>query len=269
MGDYGRPKPPSQTELKSVEWDTRTSSQRAKVLMLHGNAQSGASFESKTRFFKNLLQNACPSFPGGVELFYPTAPHRILPASSTTGDEGDFDAWTWGFGDYTTEVMQGYGQTIRYMLEVIRTAGPFIGIVGFSAGAATAHILVSIAERRASPELMQNLQMDSRFLPPPFHFAICSSGFILSHPQYKSLYYPRVQTPVLHFVGNFDPVIPQDHTLKLAGRCKNRLIVYHPGAHFMPRGKIFQEAMQDFIKKWLRRDATSVLPVTLALNEGI
>jgi len=37
----------------------------------------------------------------------------------------------------------------------------------------------------------------------------------------------------------------------------------------MPRGKIFQEAMQDFIKKWLRRDATSVLPVTLALNEGI
>jgi hypothetical protein len=130
-----------------------------------GNAESGASFESKTRFFRNLL-NACPSFPGGVELFYPTAPHRIQPASSITGagnitpEERNFDAWTWGFGDYTTEVMQDYGPTIRYMLEVIRIAGPFIGIVGFSAGATTAHTLVSLAERRASPELMQNLQID-------------------------------------------------------------------------------------------------------------
>jgi hypothetical protein len=137
------------------------------AITLIGNAESGASFESKTRFFRNLLK-ACPSFPSGVELFYPTAPHRIQPATSIAGagkrvtpDEGDFDAWAWGFGDYMTEVMQGYEPTIRYMLEVIRTAGPFIRIVGFSAGATTAHTLVSLAERRASPELMQKLQIDS------------------------------------------------------------------------------------------------------------
>jgi hypothetical protein len=66
---------------------------------LIGNTESGASFESKTRFFRNLL-NASLSFPSGVELFYPTTPHRIQPASSITGagksitpDEGDFDAW--------------------------------------------------------------------------------------------------------------------------------------------------------------------------------
>ena len=34
-----------------------------------------------------------------------------------------------------TEVMQGYGPTIRYMLKVIQMAGPFMEIVGFSAGA--------------------------------------------------------------------------------------------------------------------------------------
>jgi len=134
---------------------------------LIGNAESGASFESKTRFLKDLL-NSSPLFREGVELYYPTAPHRIQPASSITAadqgitpDKRDFDAWTWGFGDYMTEVMQGYGPTIRYMLEVIRTAGPFIGIVGFSAGATTAHTLVSLAERRASFELMRTLQIDS------------------------------------------------------------------------------------------------------------
>jgi len=61
-----------------------------------------------------------------------------------------------------TEVIQGYTQTIRYMLEVIRTAGPFIGIIAFSASIATAYILVSLAERRASPELIQNFQINSR-----------------------------------------------------------------------------------------------------------
>ena len=76
----------------------------------------------------------------------------------------------------------------------------------------------------------------------------------------------------MHFIGSFDPIIPEDHTLKLAERCKNRLIVYHPGAHFVPRGKIFQEAMLDFIKEWLRRDVAgcpSVLPVASALYEVI
>jgi hypothetical protein len=58
--------------------------------------------------------------------------------------------------------MQGYKQTIRYMLNVIQTAGPFIRIVGFSADVATAYILVSLAEQRASPELMKNFQINSR-----------------------------------------------------------------------------------------------------------
>lgn len=88
-------------------------------------------------------------------MFYPTVLYRIQPASSITRadqritlEEREFDAWTWGFGDYITEVMQGYGPTMRYILEVIQTAGPFIGIVGFSAGATTAHTLVSLAEHR-------------------------------------------------------------------------------------------------------------------------
>ncbi|KAH6670204.1 hypothetical protein B0J14DRAFT_486515, partial [Halenospora varia] len=79
-------------------------------------------------------------------------------------------------------------------------------------------------------------------------------------------------TPVLHFIRNFDPIIPKDHILKLAGRCKNRLIIYHLGAYFVPQGKIFHKAILDFIKEWLRRDMTgclSVLPAALALYEGI
>ncbi|KAH8651807.1 hypothetical protein BGZ60DRAFT_387931, partial [Tricladium varicosporioides] len=58
-----------------------------------------------------------------------------------------------------------------------------------------------------------------------------------------------IQTPVLYFVGNLDPVISKNYTLRFAGRYKNRLIKYYPGTHFVPRGKIFQEAILDFIDK--------------------
>jgi hypothetical protein len=56
-------------------------------------------------------------------------------------------------------------------------------------------------------------------------------------------------------------VIPEDKTLKFAGRYKNRLVKYHPGAHFVPRGKIFQETMLDFIREWLKIDSTEVVEV--------
>jgi hypothetical protein len=119
-------------------------------------------------------------------LFYPTAPHRIQPATSIAGagkritpDEGDFDAWAWGFGDYMTEVMQGYKPTIRYILEVIRTAGPFIGIVGFSAGATTAHTLVSLAERRDPPSSCKTCRSIQVYV---------LSAFQLQHG-------PKLQTP--------------------------------------------------------------------------
>lgn len=39
------------------------------------------------------------------------------------------------------------------------------------------------------------------------------------------------------------------------------MVEYHPGAHFVPRGKIFQEAMLDFLRVWLRIDSREVAEV--------
>lgn len=107
-------------------------------------------------------------------------------------------------------------------------------------------------------------------LPPPFHFAIClAASYCLTLSANLSTI-REFRHLFCIFIGNFDPIIPEDHTLKLAGRRKNHLIVYHPDAHFVPRGKVFQEAVLDFIKEWLRREVTgcpSVLPVASASYE--
>jgi hypothetical protein len=63
----------------------------------------------------------------------------------------------------------------------------------------------------------------------------------------------------LHFVKDLNLVILKDHTLKFAGKCKNCLIMRYLGAYFILKGKIFQEAILDFIIEWLRINATDKL----------
>jgi hypothetical protein len=47
------------------------------------------------------------------------------------------------------------------LVEQRDTRGLLLIVIGFSADTATAHKLVSLAECRASPELMQTFQIDS------------------------------------------------------------------------------------------------------------
>ena len=78
--------------------------------------------------------------------------------SSTNGQTEEYlDAWAWGRGHYATDEIEGFTESLQYLLRFLQTEGPFVGIVGFSSGATTASILVSLAERGASPEIMQSM----------------------------------------------------------------------------------------------------------------
>ncbi|TVY75861.1 Dihydrofolate reductase [Lachnellula suecica] len=225
-----------------------------------GNAQSGPYFEIKTRFIQDLLQKALPTdkFPGGVEMFYPTAPHLVWPSTPLSDDESDdfsFEekgsqqqTWTWGFtGDHQRDRIERWEDSIWYLLDVIKESGPFDGIVAFSLGAAVALTLLSLTEGKASEEVMGALGLDLTDLPPRFKFAICCSGFVFKHPFYDSLYAPKIKTPTLHFVSAWDPVILENLTLRAAARCSMSRLVYHPGSHFVPRGRFAQKAMLEFV----------------------
>lgn len=140
-----------------------------------GTGSSGTFFEAKSAFIKKLLQEAFPSFPnkgyhatypGGIEFHYPTAPNRVLPVTSTSGvdeveeqDEDKFDAWTWGIGDYEKDHIIGYEKSVKFMLRYIEEHGPFIGVIGFSAGGSMAFTLASLAERTCPAKVMEDLQI--------------------------------------------------------------------------------------------------------------
>lgn len=87
--------------------------------------------------------NTCAS--DSVDFYYASG---VLPGNPDQGD-GD-NARVWGYGDRQVDQIKGLDQSISYVLDILETNGPFIGVVGFSTGAALAAIITSLLEKRKS-----------------------------------------------------------------------------------------------------------------------
>lgn len=260
-----------------------------KILMLHGFTQSGPLFHAKTRALEKNLQKA---FPAGITLRYPTAPIRLVPAdvpfavaNSTNAeakeggevngekDEGT-DAWAWwrrkGEGEpYTYE---GIEQGLAHIAEVLKTEGPFDGVIGFSQGGACAAMVASLLEpgRREGFEAKypaggmrypESFEADTGFIESTIHpelkFAVSYSGFAARGTElYKAFYEPKIKTPMLHFLGTLDAVVEEARSLALVEACEQNegRVVYHPGGHFLPSSqKAYVGALIGFIKEVLHK----------------
>lgn len=79
-------------------------------------------------------------------------------------------------------------------------------------------------------------------------FAICLSGFQLAQPEYAPIYYPKIETPILHAIGSLDPMIEPSRSLWLAKNCANAEIYQFWGTHYVPRTGDFLEVVGQFIE---------------------
>ncbi|KAL2847261.1 serine hydrolase-domain-containing protein [Aspergillus pseudoustus] len=130
---------------------------KARILMLHGHGQSGWFFYHKTKFLIKTLQMMASErnkkgFANGIELFYPNGP---LQASQNL----DPDVWAWGRGDVEGGLIDGLSETLKKIMDILHTYGPFVGVIGFSTGAAIAAITASLLERGGDHAL--NTQVNS------------------------------------------------------------------------------------------------------------
>lgn len=141
-----------------------------------GLGESAGTIEAKTRFLNRLLQTAFPrypndgfnaSYPGGVELVYTTAPNPLRPATKTSSQneifdpDGEYspDAWTWGSGNFSTDIVPEYKCSVHHVLELMKKEGPFVGVLGFSVGACMAATVVSLAERAPPKDFLEYLDI--------------------------------------------------------------------------------------------------------------
>ncbi|KAL6712843.1 Family of serine hydrolases 3 [Lecanora helva] len=249
-----------------------------KILALHGYTQSGPFFQRKISKLQAHLTRSFPdvqfSFPTGIIRLRPSEKVFDLGSRQSTvnnidaieGDDrpdpDDIDAYAWHVLHDTQIPPSGLMASLNMLAEVVRTEGPFDGILGFSQGAVLAVMVASLLEgearrqafARAQEESPENVRYPSSFenlKHPPLKFGITYGALMGRGRKYAAFYQnPLVQTPFIHFCGRWDPVIGVDMAqavveAQIGGeRC---LRIDHPGAHIVPVGMKYLNAVSNFI----------------------
>ena len=146
-------------------------------------------------------------------------------------------------------------------------------MVGFSQGGAAAAIVASLLEpgRKEAFDVnrsknLQKLQYPSCFtningdsLQPPLKFVVVYSGFAAPFEFYSAFYEPKIQTPVLHFLGSLDTVVDESRGRLLIESCEGgkARVVVHPGGHFVPSQKVWLDAAVNFLKECMGSSDTT------------
>lgn len=179
-------------------------------------------------------------------------------------------------------IYTGLEASLSLIADVIKTAGPFDGVIGFSQGAALAAMLASLLEgperKRAFDTtagggmgypacFLTNTTTAARgddgegegerggggggMIQPPLKFAVCYSGFRAPPGRrYGAFYEPRIQTPILHVLGQVDVVVEEARARELVGVCEGGgRVVVHPGGHFVPSQRPWLDAVVGFVRE--------------------
>ncbi|KAH7333131.1 serine hydrolase-domain-containing protein [Rhexocercosporidium sp. MPI-PUGE-AT-0058] len=247
----------------------RRGPRKLKILMLHGYTQSGPLFHAKTRALEKLLTKSfppppraphkplpgtLPSYPGGIQLIYPTAPIRLHPADipgfdlsalqgdATEKEKEESDAWGWWKKD-DSGVYVGLDEGLETIRKAIEETGGIDGVIGFSQGASAAALVASLLEpdRESSFQSHSANHPSSFKYPPswskmrkelpqaPLKFAVSYSGFYAPDEAYTAFYNPKIKTRFLHVIGSLDSVVEEERSLGLMERCEDATRVEYAG----------------------------------------
>lgn len=244
--------------------------------MLHGYTQSGCFFQQKLRRLQRCLET---SFPG-TTFSFPTGPIKLDRAISqhqdpeshavafgsqddaNDVDDNDLDAYAW-FHPYSHERPPvGFYASLDLLANILRTEGPFDGVIGFSQGSIMAGCIASLLEgapRIRAFEIARSRSASAMSYPrsfldldhPPMKFGVTYGG-MMGEGEYCAGFYenPRISTPFCHFVGSWDPIVDRRMTqmlIRVIGGDGPPYVVIHPGAHYVPTASRYLDALLSFV----------------------
>ncbi|KAF8436150.1 serine hydrolase FSH [Terfezia claveryi] len=147
---------------------------------------------------------------------------------SVTASEEGGEYFAWWRKNEALETYTGLpSPCFDYLYDFISKQGPFDGVIGFSQGAAAGGILASLLEpvRRSPPGLPSDWPRPPEG-QPQLAFAVCYSGFRAPYKQYDFIYEPKIETPVMHFIGNLDTVVDEERNLALVRACRKEKVMF-------------------------------------------
>lgn len=214
-----------------------------KILALHGLAQSGDYFKSKTKGLRSELEKQ------GYEVIYATAPNKYQPADipDNVGDvlinEGASEVLAWIEDDLQNSTYKLPQTTIKYLHDFIVENGPFVGVIGFSQGAGVAGYLMT--------DFNGLLGLDAE-QQPPLKFFMAFSGFRFRPERYQRQYDENpISIPSLHVQGELDTITEPFKVEQLYDSCtpETRTFLKHSGGHYVPNSRGFAKKVVEWLQE--------------------
>ncbi|KGO72799.1 Serine hydrolase FSH [Penicillium italicum] len=178
-----------------------------------------------------------------VEFHYPSG---RLPAKLDQPPEESNHRWAWGYGDSLSGRIRGIEQSVADIFRYLEKHGPFLGLMGFSMGAATGAIVASLLEKRRT---IGNFQFNTDH--PPLKFVVAVCGFTLEDPLYNDIYNPKIETPIFLAIASIDVMVAESESLRLRDSSTNTTLHFFEGAHHFPRDEVFLKTLNQFIENAL------------------
>jgi len=239
--------------------------------MLHGYTQTGSNFRCKLRKLENRLRQTSTSarfvyLDGPIMLDAHDSPGIQLETSEyPESDNHEMGAWFDIRG--ASEPPNGLYKSLDLVAAVLKSQGPFDGVVAFSQGTVVGAIVASLlqgdARRKAydlaSQRTVNILRYPDAFLDmthPPFKFALFYASQMGMGTYTDWLYEcPRVETRFCHFFGLLDIMVSHEQrdtvSIRL-GSAEGSRLVYHAGAHFAPMDDKSIETAARFVECCMR-----------------
>ncbi|KAL4812989.1 serine hydrolase-domain-containing protein [Aspergillus spinulosporus] len=242
-----------------------------RILFFHGHTQTGPVFERKTFRLREHIQRAYPC----STFFFPTGPiaYKVSDRldylsdiqrerSENFKDPDLIETHAW-FRLFEEDPPRGLFESLDIAAEILRAEGPFDGVICFSQGSVIGSMVASLLEgpRRRQrfdeyaasfPGAVQYPESFKNLNHPPLKFGITYGAYMGTNPIFKAFYTePLIETPFLHFMGEFDPVVPSEMVdavdkAQIGGSRRQKIM--HAGAHAIPVGDRYHEAVVNFIR---------------------
>ena len=252
-----------------------------KVLVLHGWGQDGELGRKVLRRLTEKLRKQ------NVHLSFATAPHKLpltseveveggqkvavsnFPPDRTNprawflyGDGGGSSGGGGGSNDDDATVPEdfltaprpyrGIDASLESLRDEWRQSGPFDGVLGFSQGAAVAHLLAAVAVAEKTEQKKNNTEQEAESLLSTFRsleFAVFAGGFpsrMASPPVAMGARDAPLLLPTLHFIASDDAYVPPPLQEELKGRFRAPTTHRHDKGHTIPQRAGDTAAMVEF-----------------------
>lgn len=215
-----------------------------------GFGQNGDFFRVKLQKLQiHLEATFSDQYPGGISMIFPDGPVE-LSSDTTISPAGDVNMRAWWKTLDDTSLYPELPSSLASLAELLRS-DPVDGIIGFSQGACTAMMLTALCEGtmdRSAALRKQGAPIDLIDPPQaPFKFAIACCGFSGNPEFYSGFYEPKIETPNLHLIANWDTMVAPEQSARLVQACVKPKVVGHKGGHHVPMDKRHLGVISDFI----------------------